>query len=206
MAVDAAAKVVTVIDDQGNTEKVTVDKLDSKEKKYPAKPGNPTELITQGDGSTVAIKENKEEGYVGAVLSVGLPGTPAGTKVQIKALDYTSKSDDELIDIILPNKRLASVKKSDVKLFEAGVYNSETDINNNPKTDENTPDNVTGKMDDFLFHVESAIGQLQELKSMIEETSSISADSIKTCIAELTTYRNNLEKEKNLSKAASPAE
>jgi hypothetical protein len=99
---------------------------------------------------------------------------------------------------------MASVKKSDVKLFEAGVYNSETDINNNPKTDENTPDDITGKMDNFLFHVESAIGQLQELKTMIEETSSISADSIETCIAELTNYRNNLEKEKTHSKAASP--
>ena len=162
------------------------------DKKHREKPGNPTELETQGDGVSVAIKE--QEGYVKALLK------KSNTEVQVKALDYTSKADG--IEVILPGGKIAKVNKSDIKLFEAGVYNSEQDINNNPKTDENKPDNLTGKLDNVLFHVESTIAHLDELRAMIEDTTSLSPESIETCIAELTTYKNTLEKEKNHSNAA----
>lgn len=162
------------------------------DKKYREKPGNPVELETQGDGASVAIKENA--GYVKARLKKG------NTEVQVKALDYTSK--EENIEVIYPGGKIGKVKKSDIELFEAGVYNSEQDINNNPKTDENKPDDTTGKLDNVLFHVESTIAHLDELRAMIEETTSLSPESIETCIAELTSYKTTLEKEKSHSNAS----
>jgi hypothetical protein len=117
-------------------------------------------------------------------------------------LDYTSKADDSLVDVLLPNKKLASVKKADVKLFEAGVYNSETDINNNPKTKENKPDDITGKMDAIVDGLENQIAELSDLKTLISDSTSLSSETIETCIAELTNYRNSLMKEKEQSAQA----
>jgi hypothetical protein len=204
-AVDTAGGIITVVDDKGDTSNVEAKLLEPLDKKHRAKSGNPVEINSQGDGGTVAIKEEKQEGYVKAKLSVAVQGVPAGTEVQIKALDYTSKADNENVDIILPNKKLASVKKSNVKLFEAGVYNSETDIKNNPKTDENKPDEVTGKMDNVLVQVENAIAQLQELKITVDEGTSFSSEAIDSCITELTTYKKTLQQERETSNAATPA-
>jgi hypothetical protein len=160
------------------------------------------EISSQGDGATVAIKEKKEEGYVKAKLSVAIQGVPAGTDVQIKALDYTSKSDDDMIDVILPSNKLAQVKKADVKLFEAGVYNSETDIKNNPKTKENQPDEISGKLDTILDGVENSLAELSELKIFIDENTKISSDTIEKCIAELNNYKKTLTEEKTQSNSA----
>jgi len=150
----------------------------------------------------VAIQE-KEEGYVGAVVSVTIPGYPTNTKVQLKALDYTSKGDEDQIEVILPNGKPASVKKADVKLFEAGVYNSQTDMEKNPKTGENKPDNVTGNIEMALDGIENAIANLAELKVSIEDSTSFSAETIDKCIAELTSYKTHLNQEKSHSTLAS---
>jgi hypothetical protein len=127
---------------------------------------------------------------------------PKGTSVQVKALDYTSKADGEQIDILLPNNKLVSVKKDDVKLFEAGVYNSETDIKNNPKTKENKPDELTGNMENVISGLENQIAELTDLMQMIDNNTSLSSETIETCIAELTTYKASLEKERDQSAGA----
>jgi hypothetical protein len=201
-AVDAAGKTITVVDEEGNTSKVSPTELKATDKKHRAKPGNPVEINSQGDGATVAIKEEKEEGYVNAKIGVEVQGVPAGTTVQIKALDYTSKADGDNIDIILPNKKLAQVKKKDVKLFEAGVYNSETDMKNNPKTKENQPDEVTGKLDTVLDGVENLLAELTELKTIVDSDTKFSSDTLEKCIAELNTYKKSLSEEKTLSNSA----
>jgi hypothetical protein len=103
----------------------------------------------------------------------------------------------------MPNGKLASVKKADVKLFEAGVYNSQTDMENNPKTGENKPDDVTGGIDMALDGIENAIANLAELKVSIEESTSFSAETIDKCIAELTSYKTHLSQEKSHSTSAS---
>lgn len=181
------------MDNEGGTHTVPPSSLKPIDKKHRDKPGNPVELETQGDGISVAIKE-EAAGYVKAILKTG------NVEVQVKALDYTSKNDN--IEVIYPGGRIAKVKKSEIKLFEAGVYNSEQDVNNNPKTDENKPDKLTGKLDNVLFHVDSTIAHLDELRAMIEETTSISAKTIESCIAELTSYKETLTKEKELSSGA----
>jgi hypothetical protein len=201
-AVDAAGKTITVVDEEGNTSKVSPTELKATDKKYRAKPGNPVEINSQGDGATVAIKEEKEEGYVNAKIGVEVQGVPAGTTVQIKALDYTSKADNDNIDIILPNKKLAQVKKKDVKLFEAGVYNSETDMKNNPKTKENQPDEVTGKLDTVLDGVENLLAELTELKTVVDSDTKFSSETLEKCIAELNTYKKSLSEEKTLSNSS----
>lgn len=203
-AVNTVDKIITVIDDEGYTSKVETRILQPLDKKHRAKPGNAVEINSQADGGTVAIAEKNEEGYVKAKLTVMSHGVSAGTEVQIKALDYTSKSDSENVNIVLPNKKMATVKKSSIKLFEAGVYNSETDIKNNPKTDENKPDEVTAKLDNVLLEIESVIAHLQELKITIDEGSALSSKAIDSCILELTSYKESLKTEKEISNTASP--
>jgi hypothetical protein len=197
------SKILTVVDGEGRTYKVGPAELKAIDKKHRAKEGNPLEIVTQGDGATVGLKEsNAQPGYVKARLSVAVEGVPAGTEVQVKALDYTSKADNEMVDVLLPNKKLASIKKVDVKLFEAGVYNSELDFKNNPKTKENKPDETTGKIDLVMTGIENSLIELQDLAKTIEEDTSLSSETIKTCIAELTNYRNSLAKEKEQSASA----
>jgi len=191
-----------VVDETGATHKVQAIELKSVSKISSPKKGNPLEITTQGDGSSVGIKEAAEEGYVKAKISVPIQTYPKDTVVQVKALDYTSKADGDQIDILLPNNKLVSIKKNDVKLFEAGVYNSETDIKNNPKTKENKPDESTGKMDFVLSGIENQIVELSELKKMIDEETSFSSETIETCIAELTMYKTSLSTEREKSAGA----
>lgn len=194
--------MITVVDETGATHKVEATELELKHKISAPKKGNPVEITTQGDGATVGIKEAAEEGYVKAKISVPVQSYPKDTVVQVKALDYTSKADGEQIDILLPNDKLASIKKDDVKLFEAGVYNSETDIKNNPKTKENKPDETTGRMEAVLSGIENQIAELTDLKQMIDSETSLSSETIETCIAELTTYKASLTAEKDQSAGA----
>lgn len=189
------------MDQQGSTSKVHSTQLTVTNKKYRSKPGDPTEIKTQEDGATVAIKEasTDEEGYVRAVLGVNSGGYPKNTEIQVKALDYTSKSDSDNLDIILPNKKLASVKKADVKLFEAGVYNSETDIKNNPKTDENKPERLSGQLDVVIDGIENALTTLEEVKTYIETDTTFSSELLNTCLTNLKTYKKTLSQEKETS-------
>lgn len=203
-AVNTVDKIITVIDEEGYTSKVETKLLEPLHKKHRAKPGNAVEINSQADGGTVAIEEKNEEGYVKAELTVMSQGVPAGTQIQIKALDYTSKSDSESVNVLLPNKKMAIVKKSSIKLFEAGVYNSQEDIKNNPKTEENKPDEVAAKLDSVLLEIENAIMHLQELKITIDEGSVLSSKAIDTCILELTSYKESLKKEKEISNTATP--
>lgn len=199
-ASETADNTVTVIDKKGASSKVQSSQLKPIDKKHRSVPGNPTEINSQSDGNSVAIKEDKEEGYVYAKISVEVQGVPAGTSVQVKALDYTSKADEEDIDVILPNKKLAQIKKKDVKLFEAGVYNSETDIKNNPKTKENKPDDLTGSLDTVLDGIENLIAEITNLKTSIDSDTKFSSDTLEKCITELNLYKTSLSEEKNLSK------
>ena len=107
-----------------------------------------------------------------------------------------------MVDVVLPNGKISQVKKADVKLFESGVYNSETDIKNNPKTEENKPDEITGKLDTLLDGVENALVELSGLKTFIDEGTKFSSETIEKCIAELKSYKKTLTEEQKQSKAA----
>lgn len=152
------------------------------------------------DGGSVGIQEAvAEEGYVKAKLAKTVNAYPVGTLIQVKALDYTSKANSDLIDIVLPNKQMASAKKEDIKLFEAGVYNSEMDIKNNPKTGENKPDKQTEVMDSIIAEIDTQINGLSDLGSSIKEKTTLSTETIELCITELTMYKKSLSAEREHS-------
>jgi hypothetical protein len=116
----------------------------------------------------------------------------------IKAIDFTSKSDTDDVLIRLENGKETTVQKKyvePVELFETGVYNSEMDVNNNPKTDENTPDKVGAVVDRLTERIKEITFSLEELVLFVKDNSSLSHDSLDKCISELTSYVKSLEDE-----------
>ena len=117
----------------------------------------------------------------------------------IKALDFTKGGDDDLVDVMHGNTHL-KIKKSLVEpteLFETGVYNSETDVNSNPKTGENTPDKVGAVIDRLTERINEIVSSLEELQLFVKDNSSLSHESLDKCIAELSSYVKALEDETN---------
>jgi hypothetical protein len=117
----------------------------------------------------------------------------------IKALDFTSKGDDEDVEVMHGDTRL-KIKKSLVEpteLFETGVYNSEMDVNSNPKTGENTPDKVGAVIDRLTERINEIVSSLEELQLFVKDNSSLSHESLDKCIAELSSYVKALEDETN---------
>ena len=117
----------------------------------------------------------------------------------IKALDFTSKGDDEAVDVMHGDTHM-KIKKSLVEpteLFETGVYNSETDVNLNPKTGENTPDKVGAVIDRLTERINEIVSSLEELQLFVKDNSSLSHESLDKCIAELSSYVKALEDETN---------
>jgi hypothetical protein len=117
----------------------------------------------------------------------------------IKAIDFTSKGDDEEVEVMHGDTRL-KIKKSLVEpteLFETGVYNSETDVNSNPKTGENTPDKVGAVIDRLTERINEIVSSLEELQLFVKDNSSLSHESLDKCINELSSYVKALEDETN---------
>lgn len=162
-----------------------------------AKAGNDLELSTQGDGNSVDLKEGQSEYVKGKIdKSAGIQG--AGQEILVNALDYTSKGDNQDIEIMLPgNKKIYVPKKyiTGVELNEYGVYNSETDVNNNVKTKENVPSLENKIVASVIERVKETIGSLGEIRQSVEKETSISFDSIDIAVHELSTYISSLEEE-----------
>lgn len=116
----------------------------------------------------------------------------------IKALDFTKKGDEEDITILYGGGKEIQVKKKFIEpteLFETGVYNSETDTNTNPKTDENKPDAVGAVIDRLSERLKEITNSLEEMRLFVKDNSSLSHDSLDKCINELGSYLKNLEEE-----------
>lgn len=116
----------------------------------------------------------------------------------IKALDFTKKGDEDDITILYGGSKEIQVKKKFVEpteLFETGVYNSETDTNTNPKTDENKPDAVGAVVDRLSERLKEITHSLEEMRLFVKDNSSLSHDSLDKCINELGTYLKSLEEE-----------
>lgn len=95
-------------------------------------------------------------------------------------------------------------KKVDAELNEIGVYKSEKDTENNPKTGENTPDELTGIVEKLKDTVTQVITALGEMKSTVEENSNLSTEPIGNCIDELTAYVNSLQAEMDKTSGLNP--
>ena len=167
-----------------------------------AQPGNDLELITQVDGASVGVKEAKE--YVSGKLKANAAITgvniAAGDPVQINALDFTKGGDETEVRIIINGNTTIKVKKNllePTELFETGVYNSEMDVNSNPKTAENTPDKVGAVVDRLTERIKEITSTLDELVLFVKDNSSLSHESLDKCINELSSYVKALEDETN---------
>lgn len=90
---------------------------------------------------------------------------------------------------------VAVVENDKRELNEYGVYNSETDINNNPKTGENKPSELVSFLSQVTERLSAIREQLGEVKEMLKENDKITHTSIDTCIAELESYMKSIEEE-----------
>lgn len=123
----------------------------------------------------------------------------------VNALDFTSKGDDQDVEVLIDGSQKIMIKKKlltdvlveNVELNEYGVYNSENDINNNVKTKENEPSNTESFIHSLIDSTKTIVGTLAGVKETIEENSKLSFESINICIAELQTYIKSLEDEAN---------
>ena len=127
----------------------------------------------------------------------------------LKAIDFTSGGDEDEVEVMVSGDKKFKVKKKYIagvqELKEYGVYNSETDIGANPKSGENKPDELTGFIAKLTDSVQGLIGDITELKNLVDENSSISFDSLDVCIGELQSYLKSLEQEAEVSGSASPS-
>jgi len=130
----------------------------------------------------------------------------------VKATDYTTKGDNDEVEIMVGGSEKATILKKFLtnvlvegrELNEYGVYNSENDVNNNVKTGENEPSDEQGfimKLSDSVKHI---IGTLEEVKTTVREESKVSFDSIDVAIAELSSYVKSLEDEGDIIASATP--
>jgi len=116
----------------------------------------------------------------------------------IKALDFTSKGDNDDVTITYDGGKQAKVKKkflAPAELFETGVYNSETDTNTNPKTGENAPDKTGAVIDRLSERLKEIVNSLDELRLFVKDNSSISHETLDSCITDLTAYVQGLDEE-----------
>ena len=88
--------------------------------------------------------------------------------------------------------------KENSELNEYGVYNSETDINSNPKTGENKPDELVSFIGKVTERLSAVIEQLKEVQEMFKENEDVSSEPVNSSVAELESYVKSLEEESNI--------
>jgi hypothetical protein len=117
----------------------------------------------------------------------------------IKALEFTSRGDEDSVTIMYNGKQAVIKKKflEPTELFETGVYNSETDVNSNPKTDENKPDDSAAVISRVSERIKEITHSLDEIRLFVKDNSTFSHDSLDSCISELSAYVKSLEDESN---------
>ncbi|MFM2010949.1 MAG: hypothetical protein RLZZ479_1340 [Bacteroidota bacterium] len=189
---------MTVEDESGRTYDVKPADLKNHKPASQSQPGNDLEITTQVDGASVGIREADD--YVRAKILI--PGY--GEEVKMKALDFTSRGDNDDVEIVYGAGKKKLIKKSFLQpinilekknLYETGVYNSETDVKSNPKTSENKPDKsgallaaVGDKAGEVLF-------SLEELKTFIKDNSDISHDFIDKSISDFKSFLSSIDSE-----------
>lgn len=193
IGLNQANREITIKYEDGTTEIVSPDSLKSIKKASEAKPGNPTELETQSDGASVGIKEASQ--FVKARIkdSSKIYSTNKDKQIMVRALDYTSRGENEDVEILTGSGKSLIVKKKDVELLETGVYNDQKDSENNPKTGENksTPEVVVlNKIQDITKDV---IGQISELRNFIKKETNLSIDALESSLSELENYSQSLQ-------------
>lgn len=141
------------------------------------------------------LTETKQ--YVDAKFTDDYKGPEAGKKAKLNALDYTSKGDDDDVEVNIGGKKIKVQKKfiQPVELFETGVYNSENDIQANPKTAENKPDKIIGVLAAIADKVTEVLYSLEDLRTFIKNNSELSHQIVDTSITEFKSFLSSLQSE-----------
>jgi hypothetical protein len=111
----------------------------------------------------------------------------------VKALDYTSKGDNEDVEILTGNGKSMLVKKKDVELLETGVYNDQSDLENNPKTGENTPTPEVMVLKKIQDITKDVIGQISEMRDFVKKETNLSIDPLEASLSELQNYSQSIQ-------------
>jgi hypothetical protein len=130
----------------------------------------------------------------------------------MKAIDYTSRGDNEDVEILYGGGKKTRIKKrfleplevfENKNLSETGVYNSETDIHANPKTGENKPDKNTGILAAIADKVTEILYGLDDLRTFIKDNSDLSHDSVDKAIADFKSFLSSIESESEVTASGS---
>jgi len=203
-------RTITVEDESGKTYEVKPTDLDKHKPASLARPGNDLEIVTQVDGASVGIKEADE--YVRAKITDKNLITGFSDEVKMKALDFTSRGNNDNVEIIYGAGKKKLIKKKYLQpidvlerknLYETGVYNSETDVKSNPKTSENKPDKSSGLLAAIGDKAGEILYGLEDLKTFIQDNSNISHDFIDNTISDFKSFLTSIEKESEISASGS---
>lgn len=130
----------------------------------------------------------------------------------MKAIDYTSRGDNEDVEILYGGGKKMKIKKrfleplevfENKNLSETGVYNSETDIHANPKTEENKPDKNTGLLAAIADKVTEILYGLDDLRTFIKDNSDLSHESVDKAIADFKSFLSSIESESEVTASGS---
>lgn len=130
----------------------------------------------------------------------------------MKALDFTSRGNNDNVEIIYGAGKKKLIKKKYLQpidvlerknLYETGVYNSETDVKSNPKTSENKPDKSSGLLAAIGDKAGEILYGLEDLKTFIQDNSNISHDFIDNTISDFKSFLTSIEKESEISASGS---
>jgi len=115
----------------------------------------------------------------------------------IKAIEFTKGGDNDDVTVQYKGQNIKLKKKfvEPTELFETGVYNSQTDTENNPKTGENTPDAVQAVIDRVSERIKEIVSTLDELRLFVKDNSNLSHESLDSSITELSNYIKSMEDE-----------
>ena len=130
----------------------------------------------------------------------------------MKALDYTSRGDNDNVEILYGGGKKTLIKKKFLEplevfenknLSETGVYNSETDIQANVKTSENKPDKTNGVLAAVADKVTEILYGLEDLRTFIKDNSQISHDTVDKSIDDFKSFLTSLDSESEVAASGS---
>lgn len=130
----------------------------------------------------------------------------------MKALDYTSRGDNDNVEILYGGGKQIMIKKKflvplevfeNKNLSETGVYNSETDIHANAKTSENKPDKTNGVLAAVADKVTEILYGLEDLRTFIKDNSQISHDAVDKSIEDFKSFLTSLDSESEVAASGS---
>lgn len=130
----------------------------------------------------------------------------------MKALDFTSRGDNDDVEILYGGGNKTFIKKKFLKplevfetknLSETGVYNSETDIQSNVKTSENKPDKTNGVLAAIADKVTEILYGMEDLRTFIKDNSQVSHEAVDKSIDDFKSFLTSIDSESEVAASGS---